>query len=42
MAANNLMQVMEMTRAKKPEPFRCPSPIELLARALYGLMEPES
>jgi glycerol-3-phosphate dehydrogenase subunit C len=39
LAAEHLMQVMEMTAGeKKPEPFRALHPIELLARA-YGLME---
>jgi glycerol-3-phosphate dehydrogenase subunit C len=42
LAAEHLMQVMEMTAGeKKPEPFRALHPIELLARA-YGLMEQES
>ena len=41
LAAEHLMQVMEMTAGeKKPEPFRALHPIELLARA-YGLIERE-
>jgi glycerol-3-phosphate dehydrogenase subunit C len=41
LAAEHLMQVMEMTAGeKRPEPFRALHPIELLARA-YGLMERE-
>ena len=42
LAAEHLMQVMEMTAGeKKPEPFRALHPVELLARA-YGLMEREA
>jgi glycerol-3-phosphate dehydrogenase subunit C len=42
LAAEHLMQVMEMTAGKqKPKPFRADHPIEILARA-YGLMETSS
>jgi glycerol-3-phosphate dehydrogenase subunit C len=41
LAADHLMQVMEMTAGEqKPKPARAHHPIELFARA-YGLMERE-